>query len=245
VVGLQFGLAFTGLIGGTVANTATMVRFFQMRGLAASIAVSSGVLVSLFAFLVQAMLFISCFIATASDFTIARTGTGDSSGSGSDDAQWILLAIIVVGVVASVVFFVPRVRARIVGVVKPQLSAAVGNLKAIAKDPRKLWHLFIGNLLSQLLFATALSLCLHAYGESASLPALVVINTMASLFGGLAPVPGGMGVVEASLIAGLTAYGIPSTEAAAAVLTYRMLTSYLPPAWGYPSLMWLRKRAYL
>jgi len=186
----------------------------------------------------------TCFIATASDFTFARTGGSSSSGA-SDTAELVLIGIIVVGVLASIVFFVPRVRSRIVGVVKPQLSAAADNLKAIAKDPRKLAHLFFGNLLSQVLFAVALSLCLHAYGESASLPALILINTMASLFGGLAPVPGGMGVVEASLIAGLTAYGIPSTEAAAAVLTYRMLTSYLPPAWGYPSLMWLRKRAYL
>jgi uncharacterized protein (TIRG00374 family) len=143
------------------------------------------------------------------------------------------------------VVLVPKLRRWIVGVVRPQLAAATGNLKAIARDPRKLGHLFVGNLLSQVLFATALSICLHAYGESASLPALILINTMASLFGGLAPVPGGMGVVEASLIAGLTAYGIPSSEAAAAVLTYRMCTSYLPPAWGYPSLVWLRKRAYL
>jgi uncharacterized membrane protein YbhN (UPF0104 family) len=244
VVSLQFGLAFTGLVGGTVANTATIVRFFQTRGLAASVAVSSGVLVSISGFVVQAFLFVFAWVTTASDFTFARTG-GDSSSDGSDDAQLILVAIIVVGVLAGIVFGVPKLRRWLVGIVKPQLEAATTNLKAIARDPRKLAHLFFGNLLSQVLFATALSICLHAYGQSASLPALILVNTMASLFGGLAPVPGGMGVVEASLIAGLTAYGIPSSEAAAAVLTYRMCTCYLPPAWGYPNLMWLRKRAYL
>jgi uncharacterized membrane protein YbhN (UPF0104 family) len=244
VVSLQFGLAFTGLVGGTVANTATIVRFFQTRGLAASVAVSSGVLVSISGFVVQALLFVFAWITTASDFTIQRSSDTSSSG-GSDDTQLILWAIVAIGVLIGIVVAVPKLRTFVVRVVKPQIAAASGNLKAIGRDPRKLAHLFFGNLLSQVLFATALSICLHAYGESASLPALILINTMASLFGGLAPVPGGMGVVEASLIAGLTAYGIPSSEAAAAVLTYRMCTCYLPPAWGYPNLMWLRKRAYL
>lgn len=245
VVSLQMGLAFTGLVGGTVANTATIVRFFQTRGLAASVAVSSGVLVSLSGFVVQATLFGAAWLATADDFDLARSGASSTESGTSDTTELVLLAIIGIGVVAGIIALVPRLRRWLVGVVRPQVTAALDNLRSIGRDPRKLAHLFLGNLLSQVLFATALSICLHAFGQSASLPALILINTMASLFGGLAPVPGGMGVVEASLIAGLTAYGIPSSEAAAAVLTYRMCTSYLPPAWGYPNLMWLRRRAYL
>ena len=74
---------------------------------------------------------------------------------------------------------------------------------------------------------------------------LVVINTLASLLGGIAPVPGGMGVIEGGLIAGMTAAGVPATIAVAATLTARLCTAYLPPIWGYPSLVWMRRNEYL
>ena len=48
---------------------------------------------------------------------------------------------------------------------------------------------------------------------------IIVINSLASVLGGMAPVPGGMGVVEAGLIAGLTAAGIPQDDAVAATFT--------------------------
>jgi uncharacterized membrane protein YbhN (UPF0104 family) len=54
-----------------------------------------------------------------------------------------------------------------------------------------------------------------------------------------------MGVMEAGLIAGLTAAGIPQDQAAAAVLTSRMFTAYLPPIWGWFTLVWLRRHEYL
>ncbi len=98
---------------------------------------------------------------------------------------------------------------------------------------------------AQVLFALVLGASLHAYGASASLGELLVINTIASLLGGLAPVPGGMGVIEAGLIAGFTALGIPNTIAVAATLTARLMTCYLPPIWGYPTLVWMRRRQYL
>jgi uncharacterized membrane protein YbhN (UPF0104 family) len=40
---------------------------------------------------------------------------------------------------------------------------------------------------------------------------------MASIVGGAVPVPGGVGVVEAGLIAGLTGAGIPRNQTVAAV----------------------------
>jgi uncharacterized membrane protein YbhN (UPF0104 family) len=246
VVMLQFGTAFTGLVGGTVANTAAYVRFFQGRGYEPSVAISSGITVSGAAFLVQATLLAICWPMVNQDFTFSGIGGSDS---GSSDASGLLkllvIGIVVVGVVAGLAFFLPRLRRQVIGRLKPQVQAATANLRGVFSEPRKMVRLLGGNLISQLLFATVIGLCLEAYGESASLPALIVINTLASLFGGLAPVPGGMGVVEAGLIAGLTAYGIPATQAAAATFTARLLTTYLPPAWGYFALVWLRRRDYL
>jgi len=86
---------------------------------------------------------------------------------------------------------------------------------------------------------------IHAYGASLPFADLVVINTLASLLGGIAPIPGGMGVIEGGLIAGMTAAGVPTTIAVAATLTARLCTAYLPPVWGYPSLVWMRRNEYL
>jgi hypothetical protein len=73
------------------------------------------------------------------------------------------------------------------------------------------------------------------------------VNTFAGLIGGAVPVPvpGGLGVVEAGLIAGLSAVGIPQDQAVAAVLIQRFFTSYLPPVWGWATLAWMRRREYV
>ncbi len=52
------------------------------------------------------------------------------------------------------------------------------------------------------------------------------------MLGGISPVPGGMGVVEAGMIIGLTAAGISESDAVAAVFVQRLFTAYLPADLG-------------
>jgi tRNA A-37 threonylcarbamoyl transferase component Bud32 len=73
----------------------------------------------------------------------------------------------------------------------------------------------------------------------------LVVITMASIIGGAVSVPGGLGVVEAGLIAGLTSAGIPQDQAVAAVFIQRLFTAYLPPIWGWATLTWMRRREYV
>jgi uncharacterized membrane protein YbhN (UPF0104 family) len=245
-IGLELANAFTGLVAGTVGTTATIIRYFQRRGLEVSIAVSSGVLCSLANMLVQATLFAVAFLISHSnfDYSFGSSSSSSSSSSGSD-TTWLLVALAVGLAAVGVVTLVPRFRRRAVDKLKPQVDAARANLRELAAQPGKLVRLFGGAVISQVLFALVLGAALHAYGASASLAELIVINTLASLLGGVAPVPGGMGVIEAGLIAGFTAIGIPNTIAVAATLTARLMTCYLPPIWGYPTLVWMRRREYL
>ena len=74
---------------------------------------------------------------------------------------------------------------------------------------------------------------------------LLMSGPVAGIIGGISPSPGGMGVVEAGMILGLTAAGVSEADATAAVFIQRLFTSYLPPIWGWITLMWLRKREYL
>jgi uncharacterized membrane protein YbhN (UPF0104 family) len=236
---LQFANKFTGLVGGTVANLALFTRYLQKRGLGVATAASSAALTSISQFVAQTGLFIVAFLVARGDFT-SRVG-GDDGGDGIDLGT-VLVAIIVVGVLVGVAVGVPQVRTLVGRVLRPQWQSAKVNILGVVSTPRRAVLLLGGYLASQLLFALGLSFALRAYGYELSLLDFVVVNTVASLLGGLAPVPGGMGVIEAGLVAGLTAAGIPDDAAVAATFTYRAFTAYLPPIWGWASLAWLRTR---
>ena len=237
VVGVQFANAFTGLVGGTAGNATLVIRFFQKQGLAPAVAVSSGILNSVSGFVVQVVLIAIGLAVTGSSFDLSLGGDGIPA--------WMVAVVIAVVLAVAIMLLVPALRRRLRAVVEAQLRAAWENVRGILATPRKAVQLFGGNLASQVLYAMVLGAALHAYGGSLPLLQLIVINCVASFVGGAAPVPGGMGVVEAGLIAGFTAAGIPEGEAVAATFTARACTSYLPPIWGWFALSWLRKKDYV
>lgn len=105
--------------------------------------------------------------------------------------------------------------------------------------------LVLGNVISQTMFAVVLGLSLAAFGEQARLPELLLVNTLVSLFSGLMPVPGGIGIAAAGLTAGMVAIGVPAPEALSAAIIYRVATFYVPPLYGGPALAWLRRSGYV
>ena len=169
------------------------------------------------------------------------------SGSGGDQAAvWIILAVILAaGIAAALIALVPRLRRLVSRQIRPHLLNIWANAKTIATEPHKIVYVLAGSTLAQLLVILALGASLHAVGEHASIATLITVNTLASILGGAVPVPGGLGVVEAGLIAGLTSAGIPQDQAVAAVLIQRFFTSYLPPVWGWATLAWMRRREYV
>ena len=244
-LGVQFANNFTGFVAGSVGTTAMVIRYFQRQGLGLAVAVSSGVLKTISGMFVEVVLVGIALLFTWSDFN-ASSGGGDSSSGNSDDGSPLLpLLIVVIGVAIGVVVTVPKLRRRARAILAPQVATARANLRQIAGMPRKAIELLGGNLASEVLFAMTLGAALHAYGQSLPLMELIVINCFASLLGGLVPIPGGMGVVEAGLIAGFTAAGVPESEAVAATFTARLFTTYLSPIWGWLALRWLRKRNFV
>jgi uncharacterized membrane protein YbhN (UPF0104 family) len=241
VIAVQFANNFTGLVGGTVATFAVVVRFFQRQGLGPAVAVSSGAINTIGAIVCQTLLVVIGLAATWGDYQIDRTGGGGSGGAG----QWVLAAILVAALVSGAALFVPRLRRKVGDLVRPQLAKAWANLREVLREPKKGVQLFGGNLIAQVFFACTLWAALEMYGAHLSLLELVVINSFASILGGIAPVPGGLGVIEAGLIAGFTAAGVPETAAVGATFTARMFTAYLPPIWGWFALEWLRRKEYV
>ena len=115
----------------------------------------------------------------------------------------------------------------------------------VLRKPSKVGSMLGGNLGAQVIQAIVLGLCLNAFGDTADLSQLILINTGVSLFAGLMPVPGGVGVAEAGYTFGLEAIGVPSSIAISTALAFRLVTFYLPPIWGSISTRWLRKHEYI
>jgi glycosyltransferase 2 family protein len=242
VVAVEVANSFSALAGGTAAVFATRVRFFQRQGYDASVALSSGAIMTSSSWIAKIILF-----AVSLPFAWGSLDLEVTPQSGDDSALvWIILAVVVLaGLVAGLALAVPRLRRRAADALRPKVRDIWGNLRQVASQPRKLVLLVGGSFLQELLVAMALSVSLRAFDDHLRLPVLIVVISLAATIGGVSPTPGGMGVVEAGLILGLTAAGVSEADATAAVFIQRLFTSYLPPIWGWATLVWMRKREYL
>lgn len=234
--------SFSALAGGTPAVLATRVRFFQKQGYDATVALGSAAITTTASWIAIVVLFLCSLPFAWGSIHLKATPQ-----AGLDPKlAWIALAVVVVAsVVAGLAMAVPRLRRLTVEHVRPRVREFWGNLKQLAVSPRRLVLLASGSLARQLLMAMTLSVSLRAFGDHLWLPVLIMIITLAGVIGGVSPSPGGMGVVEAGMILGLTAAGVAEADATAAVFIQRLFTSYLPPIWGWAVLVWMRKKEYL
>lgn len=244
---LELSDTFVALAGGSMAVLATRVRFFQQEGYTPTVAVSSGVLVSTASWIVKGALFLIAVPFALSNLHFSQT---ESSSTGSDGSNghlvWLIIIIVVaVGIVLGLVFAVPRWRRLAADKLRPRASEVLAHLKILATHPKNLIEIFGGNVAAQIFVALALGAALHAFGDHLGLATLLVVLTLASMLGGMSPVPGGMGVVEAGMILCLQAAGISQNDAVAATFVQRLFTAYLPPIWGWFVLVWMRKKEYL
>ena len=178
------------------------MRFFQQQGYDSSVALSSGAIMATSSWIAKGALFgVSLPFAWASINLEATPQSG-----GNSKLVWIILAVVVlVAVVIGVALAVPRLRRLAAEKARPKVRDIWANLRGIASSPRKLVLLVGGSFGQELFVAMALSVSLLAFGDHLRLPVLIVVITLAAMIGGVAPTPGGMGVVEAGLILGLTA----------------------------------------
>ena len=91
----------------------------------------------------------------------------------------------------------------------------------------------------------AFALCVHAVGGTLPFVQVAAIYLGGSLVASIAPVPGGLGALEAALVAGLSGLGMPVGAAASAVLIYRLLTFWLTIPVGWASLKLAERRGYV
>lgn len=93
--------------------------------------------------------------------------------------------------------------------------------------PARLLGALISSVSLTLVNVLSFWLCAQGVGIHLGLTAALLIFTLGIALGTVTPTPGGLGGVEAGLVAGLVAYHTSAAEALAAVLIYRLVSYWL------------------
>jgi undecaprenyl-diphosphatase len=158
------------------------------------------------------------------------------------DASWPLLAaIIVVSSAAGAAIWYWRLHRRLARLVR----SALEGLGSVARRPLRLLLLLASTLGVSVAYAFALDASVIAAGGHLGAGRALTVYFAASAIGALSPTPGGLGTLEAALLAGLSQQGVATGSAVAGVLTYRVITYWLPVLPGLAFLSLLKRRSLL
>src|SRR5579884_2528535 len=102
------------------------------------------------------------------------------------------------------------------------------DLVGVLRHPIRALALFGGSAGVTMGNAFALVASLAAFSHHFSVPTVIAVYVGGAAIASAAPTPGNLGAVEAALVAGLTGIGVASEPSVAAVLTFRLLTFWLP-----------------
>lgn len=168
-------------------------------------------------------------------------GKSDPIKLGGGTLPIVLIGIGVVLGLVGVIWFVRPVHKKVI----PSIKEAGHNLAQVFREPARAIRLFGSQLGVTLLYVAAFVASCRAFGVTTSTPLLGFLYLTGSTVGNAAPTPGGLGAVEALLTGALISVGVESGVAVAAVLTFRLLTFWLPVPVGAWSLANLRKAGRL
>jgi undecaprenyl-diphosphatase len=135
-----------------------------------------------------------------------------------------------------------KVRALVRDTLIPAVKHSAASLNTVIRDPVKVTTLFGGVALLNLGYSACLYFAVSAFGSEASFAAVALVYLTAGSVAAAAPTPGGLGAVEAILLAALTGIGIASPVALAGIFLYRLATFWLPILPGALSFRWLLGR---
>jgi undecaprenyl-diphosphatase len=223
-IGVQFASSYVGVVapGGAMAVTG---RFLQKRGIDTATAVAA-VAADTVAGVIVHLTLTGLFFALAG-----------SSGLGTFDLpSFGTIGLIAFGAafVMAIGVAVPWSRSLLTTRVLPATRRSLAGVGDIARQPAKMIELFGGSLTITLGYIFALAASVSAFGTGPAFTSIALVYLVGSVLSSAAPTPGGIGAVEATLIAGLTSAGMPSSIAVASVILFRVATFWIPlvPGWG-------------
>ena len=234
VTALQLASKFASVVTPAgLGSTALNVRFMKRQGVDATSAITADVASGVVSGIAEVTLAGICLLAARRRLDLG----GLPAGTG----RVVLIALLVIGLIVVVGSRIPKLRAA----VAPHLRRAWATIVALVKSPRRTVTIALSAALVAVLFTVALGLSLRAFGREVPFATLFVVNWGAATLGSASPVAGGLGVVEAGLVGGLAAAGVPTDVAVAAALTHRLVTFWLPPVAGWIALRRLERQQLL
>lgn len=220
----------------TPANAGGMAlraRYLQANGADLPVAAASVGITSLASGVLQGVLLV-VFAVWAGDEDALRFEL--------PDASTVAVAILVVLVVAGAVMATPWGRRVIFGPLRTSVAKVWGELSGVAARPQKLALLFGGAFIGKITTILAFTQSCRAFDVDLAFPHLALLYMTANTVASAAPTPGGLGAIEAALVAVLTGAGVEPAVALSIVLVFRLATFWLPVPPSYLALADVRRR---
>ena len=219
-------------VGGMALNA----RFLQKSGVETGAGVAAVGVNSVAGAIVHLVLLVAFF---------AWSGQGLARAFKLPSTSKLLLILAIVLAIVGIVLATRPGRRFAVGKLIPGLKSAAASLSRVAQKPGKMIMLFGGSVLITLAYIGALAASIQAFGGGPGVILIGAVYMGAAAIAAAAPSPGGLGAIEAALVAGLTGVGMQAGPAVSAVLLYRLATYWLPVAPGWLSWRVLLRRDYI
>ncbi len=210
-----------------IGGMATAVRYLQKSGVDTPVAIAGLGISSVGTFMIHMSLLLLSVVLigrNAADFIELPSGTT------------VLIGLVAVFVVATVVLYLPFGRKILKEKVWPVLKRSGQGIAQVATSPKNAVMLFGGAFLSIMGYILSLWFSLEAFGGGLRFFEIALVFLAAQALGQAAPTPGGIGAVEAAMIAAMTALGLDASIAVPTVFLYRIATFWLPILPGFLSL---------
>ncbi|MHB1988497.1 MAG: lysylphosphatidylglycerol synthase domain-containing protein [Acidimicrobiales bacterium] len=229
--------AFFGLVTPpTVGHLAVNGRFLHKQGVDGATTATAVGLSQLVNFITTVVLLVVAALLTG-------TGGGHLNIVPGPRLLAVLGGLIVLG--GLLITVVPRTKLLFWHRVWPRIRGTWPQLLDVMSQPLRLIEGIGGNLLLTASYSLALIAGLHAVGAHPPIIATAAVFMAGNTVGAAAPTPGGIGAVEAVLVAGLTGVGIPAHDAVPGVLLFRVATFWLPIVPGWIAFLILQRRHIL
>jgi glycosyltransferase 2 family protein len=182
-------------------------------------------------------------VATAA--VVAALGAGSGAGIVRPSTTVTLIVLAVLAALALTGWLAARLSRRVRTALAALGRGQLALLQHARRHPGKVAAGVLASAALTLFHVLAFAACVTAAGGSLPLVTLAAVYLGAATAGSLIPTPGGIGPVEAALVAGLTAAGMPLPAATAAALLSRLVSVWLPAIPGLVAAAALRRRALL
>jgi glycosyltransferase 2 family protein len=205
-----------------VAQVGLNARFYAKQGMPSTVAISATAAKEVAVAVVHVLLLLLMAIAAGSTGALQQ----ELDKLPSLRTVGIVAAVLIALVVAATA--TPRVRRLVRDTILPAVRESMASLRELAASPVKMLLLFTGALVLQVAYVAALYFAARALGGEVGFVTIGLIYLTVGSVASVAPTPGGIGAVEAVLLAALTGVGMAAAPALAAVFLYRLVTFWIP-----------------